>query len=123
MSAPAIARSESISVAIIDKMSTASHDGVRRFGFKTARRNAAAKTIATGLKAAEIEVDRYISWPGQALAYMIGRLEIQRIRAEAESVLGSGFDIKAFHDTVLGSGPMPLGVLDRHVKDWVAKAA
>jgi uncharacterized protein (DUF885 family) len=68
------------------------------------------------------EIDRYVCSAGQALAYMIGRLEIQRIRAEAESVLGSGFDIKAFHDTVLGSGPMPLGVLDRHVKDWVATA-
>jgi uncharacterized protein (DUF885 family) len=69
------------------------------------------------------EIDRYVCSAGQALAYMIGRLEIQRIRAEAESVLGNGFDIKAFHDTVLGSGPMPLGVLDRHVKDWVTKAA
>jgi uncharacterized protein (DUF885 family) len=69
------------------------------------------------------EIDRYVCSAGQALAYMIGRLEIQRIRAEAESVLGKGFDIKAFHDTVLGSGPMPLGVLDRHVKDWVKKAA
>jgi uncharacterized protein (DUF885 family) len=69
------------------------------------------------------EIDRYVCTAGQALAYMIGRLEIQRIRAEAESILGSAFDIKAFHDTVLGSGPMPLGVLDRHVREWVARAA
>jgi uncharacterized protein (DUF885 family) len=71
------------------------------------------------------EIDRYAVTPGQALAYMIGRLEIQRIRREAEAALGDAFDIKAFHDTVLGSGLMPLPVLDRVVKDWVdgARAA
>jgi uncharacterized protein (DUF885 family) len=66
------------------------------------------------------EVDRYAVTPGQALAYMIGRLEIQRIRAEAEAVLGERFDIRAFHDTVLGSGLMPLPMLDRLVRDWIA---
>jgi uncharacterized protein (DUF885 family) len=65
------------------------------------------------------EIDRYAVTPGQALAYMIGRLEIQRMRREAESALGARFDIKAFHDTVLGSGLMPLPVLDRVVRDWV----
>jgi uncharacterized protein (DUF885 family) len=65
------------------------------------------------------EVDRYAVVPGQALAYMLGRLEIQRIRAAAEAELGDRFDIKAFHDTVLASGPMPLPMLDRHVRDWV----
>ena len=53
--------------------------------------------------------------PGQALSYMIGRLEIQRIRRAAEARQGAGFDIKAFHDAVLDSGPMPLGLLDAHV--------
>jgi uncharacterized protein (DUF885 family) len=66
------------------------------------------------------EIDRYVCGPGQALAYMIGRLEIQRIRREAEGALGASFDIKAFHDTVLGSGPMPLPILDRHIRDWAA---
>ena len=66
------------------------------------------------------EVDRYAVTPGQALAYMIGRLEIQRIRADAEAALGDHFDIRAFHDTVLGSGPMPLPTLDRLVRDWVS---
>ena len=66
------------------------------------------------------EIDRYIVSPGQALAYMIGRLEIQRIRAAAETRLGDRFEIKAFHDTVLGSGSMPLPTLDRHVSAWLA---
>jgi uncharacterized protein (DUF885 family) len=67
----------------------------------------------------ESEVDRYIADPGQALAYMVGRLEILRIRAEAEAALGDRFDIRAFHDTVLGSGGLPLGVLDDVVRAWV----
>jgi len=66
----------------------------------------------------EEEVDRYIGMPGQALSYMLGRLEIQRMRREAEATLGDKFDIKAFHDTVLGSGIVPLGTLDRMVSDW-----
>ena len=65
------------------------------------------------------EIDRYAVTPGQALAYMLGRLQIQRIRAEAEAALGDRFDIKAFHDTVLGSGAMPLPTLERHVGAWV----
>jgi uncharacterized protein (DUF885 family) len=68
------------------------------------------------------EIDRYISTPGQALAYMLGRIEIQRIRREAESTLGNRFDIKAFHDTVLGSGLMPLPTLDRLVREWAEAA-
>jgi uncharacterized protein (DUF885 family) len=67
------------------------------------------------------EVDRYISsLPGQALAYMIGRLEIQRMRAEAQSRLGDRFDIKGFHDAVLTSGAVPLETLDRLVAEWIA---
>ena len=56
--------------------------------------------------------------PGQAVSYMIGRLEIQRMRAEAEARLGDRFDIKGFHDTVLTSGAVPLETLDRLVSDW-----
>jgi uncharacterized protein (DUF885 family) len=66
------------------------------------------------------EVDRYIAWPGQALAYMIGRREIVRLREEAESTMGARFDIKGFHDTVLGSGPVPLPVLQDLVAEWIA---
>ncbi len=71
----------------------------------------------------ESEVDRYIADPGQALAYMVGRLEIQRIRAAAEKAMGDEFDIRAFHDTVLGSGAVPLSVLDEIVEAWVAEQA
>jgi uncharacterized protein (DUF885 family) len=68
----------------------------------------------------EEEVDRYIGMPGQALSYMLGRLEIQRMRREAEARRGDRFDIKGFHDTVLGSGIVPLATLDRMVKEWAA---
>lgn len=64
------------------------------------------------------EVDRYIAWPGQALAYMIGRREIRRLREEAERDLGPRFDIRAFHGVVLGNGAVPLGVLDQLVSQW-----
>jgi uncharacterized protein (DUF885 family) len=69
------------------------------------------------------EIDRYISWPGQALAYMIGRREIRRLRAVAEDRLGARFDIRGFHGAVLGNGAVPLGVLDQIVTDWVDTAS
>jgi uncharacterized protein (DUF885 family) len=74
----------------------------------------------TPLSALEIsnEVDRYIGYTGQALSYMVGRLEIQRNRAAAEQRMGDRFDISAFHDLVLGGGPLPLTVLDGVVSAW-----
>ena len=65
------------------------------------------------------EVDRYIVWPGQALAYKVGQLEILRLRREAEARLGARFDIKAFHDTVLGSGAVSLPVLRGLIGSWL----
>lgn len=79
-----------------------------------------AENTPMALVEIESEVDRYIAFPGQALAYMVGRLEIQRLRAEAELTLGSRFDIKGFHDVVLGGGALPLSVLEGVVRDWVA---
>jgi uncharacterized protein (DUF885 family) len=69
------------------------------------------------------EVDRYIVMPGQALAYKTGQLEILRLRDEARRRLGPAFDIKAFHDTVLGSGAVSLPVLRDLVEDWLAASA
>jgi uncharacterized protein (DUF885 family) len=68
----------------------------------------------------ESEVDRYIAYPGQALSYMVGRLEIQRIRSDTQAALGDRFDIRGFHDVVLGNGPLPLSVLAEVVGDWAA---
>jgi uncharacterized protein (DUF885 family) len=70
----------------------------------------------------ETEVDRYIGVPGQALAYKVGQMEILRLRAEAQSSLGPRFDIRGFHDTVLGSGPMTLPLLGSLVEEWVKTA-
>ena len=69
------------------------------------------------------EVDRYISWPGQALSYKLGELAIVRLRGEAERELGDRFDIKAFHDMVLALGSVPLPVLDTQVRAFIADAA
>jgi uncharacterized protein (DUF885 family) len=67
------------------------------------------------------EVDRYIGWPGQALAYKVGQLEIFKLRAEAERALGAKFDIKGFHEVVLGAGAVTLPVLDERVRAWIAR--
>jgi uncharacterized protein (DUF885 family) len=66
------------------------------------------------------EIDRYIAFPGQALSYMVGRLEIQRMRAAAQARLGERFDIRDFHDVVLTNGALPLTVLDEVVSSWQA---
>ncbi|HET7844060.1 MAG TPA: DUF885 domain-containing protein [Xanthomonadales bacterium] len=76
---------------------------------------------ALSLHEIETEVDRYISWPGQALSYKLGELEIRALRREAEAALGAKFDRRAFHDTVLALGSVPLGVLRTHVRAWIGR--
>jgi len=66
------------------------------------------------------EIDRYIVWPGQALAYKIGQLKISAIRAKAEKALESKFDIRTFHDELLKDGALPLDVLEAKMDAWIS---
>ena len=88
----------------------------------TKDRAIAFMTDNSALSAANIkaEVNRYIAWPGQALAYKIGEIKIRELRALGEKELGAKFDLAAFHDVVLGQGAVPLDVLEAQVKEWIA---
>jgi uncharacterized protein (DUF885 family) len=66
-----------------------------------------------------VEVDRYIAWPGQALGYMLGALRIRALREQAVKTLGARFDVRAFHDQILGQGALPLDLLERRITAWI----
>jgi uncharacterized protein (DUF885 family) len=98
--------------------------GLHRYGWS---RDKAIDYLAshTALSQHEVvtEVDRYISWPGQALAYKLGELSLRKLRAEAEARLGPKFDKKGFHDTILAMGAVPLNVLESEMRKWIAAEA
>jgi uncharacterized protein (DUF885 family) len=97
--------------------------GIHYFGWT--RRQAIdfmAENTALSLHNIEAEVDRYIAWPGQAVAYKIGELKIRQLRSRAEQELGDRFDIRAFHAAVLERGSLPLDVLEENVNSYIAAA-
>ena len=96
--------------------------GIHYFGWS--RQKAIDYFIANAAKSeADIinEIDRYIGWPGQALAYKIGQMKMLELRGEAETALGEDFDIRAFHDQLLGAGALPLDILERRMDTWLAE--
>ncbi len=82
-----------------------------------------AANTALSLHEIRTETDRYISWPGQALAYKLGELKIKELRARAEQALGEAFDVRAFHDLILANGAVPLTVLETQVDAWISDSA
>jgi uncharacterized protein (DUF885 family) len=98
--------------------------GVHRYGWSRQQAiDYLASHTALSQHEVETEVDRYISWPGQALSYKLGELTIRRLRAEAEAKLGPKFDIRGFHDTFLDMGAVPLNVLEDQMHAWMAGEA
>ena len=96
--------------------------GIHYFGWS--RQKAIDYFIANAAKSeADIinEIDRYIGWPGQALAYKIGQMKMLELRGAAETALGEDFDIRAFHDHMLGAGALPLDILERRMDAWLAE--
>ncbi len=89
--------------------------------FRWSRERSMAQLLEAGLSETDagIETDRYICWPAQALSYKVGQREIERLRKEAAARLGSSFDLRAFHDAVLGHGTLPLTTLARELPGWL----
>ena len=83
--------------------------------------NYLANNTALSLHNVQTEIDRYISWPGQALSYKIGELTIKRLREKTEKALGEDFDLRDFHDQVLKNGSMPLSMLERIINQYITE--
>jgi uncharacterized protein (DUF885 family) len=98
--------------------------GMHWLGWSRARaRECFEKNTALSAKNIEVELDRYVSWPGQALAYKVGELRLREIRRKAEAALGGRFDIRSFHDALLREGPLPLDLLQARMDAWIAAQA
>ena len=96
--------------------------GIHAFGWSRQKAiDYLADHTALPQSAVEDQIDRYISWPGQALSYKMGELKIRELRAKAEKELGAKFDIRSFHDTVIGQGSLPMEVLEDVINDWIEK--
>jgi len=97
--------------------------GIHRYGWSRDKAiDYLASHTALSQHEVETEVDRYISWPGQALSYKLGELTIRRLRGEAEKELGAKFDIRKFHTMILGIGAVPLPVLEQEVRRFIAES-
>ncbi|HEX9800144.1 MAG TPA: DUF885 domain-containing protein [Thermoanaerobaculia bacterium] len=96
--------------------------GIHAFGWSRERAiDYLAANTSLPLHEATTEIDRYISWPGQALSYYLGYLEIRELRRRAEATLGERFDVRGFHDAVLEQGALPLPMLREHIEAWIAE--
>ncbi|WP_133468818.1 DUF885 domain-containing protein [Paraglaciecola marina] len=95
--------------------------GIHAFGWSRQQAiDYLSKYTALTEKSIADQIDRYISWPGQALSYKMGEIKIRELRAKSETTLGAKFDIRSFHDTVIGQGSLPMAVLEDVINDWIA---
>ncbi len=98
--------------------------GMHMFGWDRQRAiDFFASNTAKSLHDIEVEIDRYISWPGQALAYKLGELKFKELRAQATEKLGDKFDVREFHDQLLNRGALPLDILEQRINAWILSRA
>jgi uncharacterized protein (DUF885 family) len=95
--------------------------GIHAMGWtREQAQNYLASNTALSIHEVTTEVDRYISWPAQALSYKLGEYTIWKLRARAEQDLGEAFDVRAFHDFILSLGSVPLDVLSEETENWIS---